>query len=183
MNSTDLKIKEQTINWIKSVVIDCNFCPFAAKAILKKSIRYIIKSNVTLDESLEALKEELNYLETDTDIETSFIIFENNFSDFDDYLDLVKRAEQLLNEDDFDGIYQIASFHPNYCFEGSDNDDAANYTNRSIYPMLHLLREESIEKVLEKYADPESIPERNIRFAHEKGLEYMRKLRETCKEI
>ena len=112
MNSTDLKIKEQTINWIKSVVIDCNFCPFAAKAILKKSIRYIIKSNVTIEESLISLKTELNYLETDTDIETSFIIFENNFSDFNDYLNLVKKAEQLLSKEDFDGIYQIASFHP-----------------------------------------------------------------------
>ena len=180
MNSVDLKIQEQTINWIKSVVIDCNFCPFAAKAILKKSIRYIIKSNVTIDESLEALKQELNYLETDIETETSFIIFENNFSDFDNYLDLVKQAEQLLSKEDFDGIYQIASFHPDYCFQGSDNDDAANYTNRSIYPMLHILREESITKALKLFPNPELIPQHNIDFARQKGLRYMELLRATC---
>ena len=132
------KIIEQTTNWIKSVVIDCNFCPFAAKAILKKSIRYIIKSDANMIVSLNALKEELDYLETDTEIETSFIIFPNNFDDFDDYLDLVKKAEQFLIKENYDGVYQIASFHPEYCFEGEDEDDAANFTNRSIYPMLHI---------------------------------------------
>jgi hypothetical protein len=180
MNSTNLKIKEQTINWIKSVVIDCNFCPFAAKAILKKTIHYIIKSNVTMDKSLDALKKELNNLETDTAIETSFIIFENDFSNFDDYLDLVKKAERLLSEEDFDGIYQIASFHPNYCFDGSDEDDAANYTNRSIYPMLHILREDSLTKALSLYPNPELIPQHNIDFARQKGLHYMQLLRAAC---
>ena len=84
MSITEEKIIEQTNNWIKSVVIDCNFCPFAARAFLKKTIRYIIKSNASMKDSLAALKEELDYLETDTTIETSFIIFENDFKDFDD---------------------------------------------------------------------------------------------------
>lgn len=180
MNQTDSKIIEQTTNWIKSVVIDCNFCPFAAKALLKKSIHYNIKTNVTADESLNSLKDELNYLETDTDIETSFIIFENDYTDFDDYLDLVKKAERLLTKEGFDGIYQIASFHPNYCFAGADEDDAANYTNRSIYPMLHILREESLTKALSLYSHPELIPQHNIDFARQKGLQYMQLLRSAC---
>ncbi len=174
------KIIEQTTNWIKSVVIDCNFCPFAAKAILKKSIRYIIKSDANMIVSLNALKEELDYLETDTEIETSFIIFPNNFDDFDDYLDLVKKAEQFLIKENYDGVYQIASFHPEYCFEGEDEDDAANFTNRSIYPMLHILREESLTKALSLYPNPELIPQHNIDFARKKGLQYMQMLRLAC---
>lgn len=178
--TTNDKVIQQTNNWIKSVVIDCNFCPFAAKAMFNKSIRYVVKSNVTMKESLAALKLELEELETKTDIETSFIIFENDFSDFDDYLDLVKKAEKLLTKEDYDGIYQIASFHPDYCFAGADEDDAANYTNRSIYPMLHILREDSLTKALSLFPNPEEIPHKNIDFARQKGLQYMQLLRSAC---
>ena len=180
MIPADEKIIEQTNNWIKSVVIDCNFCPFAAKAMFNKSIRYVIKSNVSMSESLLSLKTELEELETKTDIETSFIIFENNFTDFDDYLDLVEQVEELLFNESYEGIYQIASFHPNYCFEGSDNDDAANYTNRSIYPMLHILREDSLTKALSLFPNPELIPQHNIDFARQKGIQYMQLLRASC---
>jgi hypothetical protein len=152
------KIIEQTTNWIKSVVIDCNFCPFAARSVMKKTIRYIIKTDVDMNVSLKALKEELDYLETDTEIETSFIIFPNNFGDFDDYLDLVKKAERLLTKENFDGVYQIASF----------------------YPMLHILREESLTKALSLYPNPELIPQHNINFARQKGLQYMQMLRSAC---
>lgn len=177
---TDEKIIEQTNNWIKSVVIDCNFCPFAAKALFNKSIRYVIKTDVSITESLAALKTELDELENKTDIETSFIIFANNFLDFDDYLDLVQEAEQLLTKQNYDGVYQIASFHPDYCFEGANEDDAANYTNRSIYPMLHILREESLTKALSLFPNPEEIPHKNIDFARQKGLKYMQLLRAAC---
>ena len=180
MSIENERIIEQTTNWIKSVVIDCNFCPFAAKAILKKSIRYIIKSNSSMIDSLIALKEELDHLETDTEIETSFIIFPNNYNDFDDYLDLVKKAERLLTKENYDGVYQIASFHPEYCFAGENENDAANFTNRSIYPMLHILREESLTKALSLYPNPELIPQHNIDFARQKGLQYMQMLRLAC---
>jgi hypothetical protein len=80
-------------------------------------------------------------LDNDTNIETGFIIFPNAFQQFDDYLDLVFFAEQLLKEKNYEGIYQVASFHPLYTFANTQANDAANYTNRSIYPMLHLLRE------------------------------------------
>ena len=178
--TTNEKVIEQTNNWIKSVVIDCNFCPFAAKALFNKSIRYVVKSNVNMRESLSALKSELIELETKTDIETSFIIFENDFTNFDDYLDLVEKAERLLTKEDYDGIYQIASFHPDYIFNGADEDDAANYTNRSIYPMLHILREESLTKALSLFPNPEEIPHKNIDFARQKGLQYMQLLRSAC---
>lgn len=180
MKISDDKIIEQTTNWIKSVVIACNFCPFAAKALIKKTIRYIILSDITVKGSLLALKEELDYLETDAEIETSFIIFANDYKEFDDYLDLVKKAERLLSKENYDGVYQIASFHPNYCFAGEDENDPANFTNRSIYPMLHILREESLTKALSLYPNPELIPQHNIDFARKKGLHYMQMLRMAC---
>ncbi|MES2760615.1 MAG: DUF1415 domain-containing protein [Bacteroidota bacterium] len=176
---TNEKVIEQTTNWIKSVVIDCNFCPFAAKAMFNKSIRYVVKSDISLEKSVEILKSELEHLENDEKTETSFIIFSTNFTDFQSYLSLVKKAERLISKEGYDGIYQLASFHPDYCFSGSDMDDPANYTNRSIYPMLHILREESITKALRLFPNPEQIPQHNIDFARQKGLQYMQLLRAT----
>ena len=101
---------------------------------------------------------------------------------FDEYLDLVADAEDLLVEKGYEGIYQVASFHPQYLFEGAPKNDAANYTNRSVYPMLHLLREASIDKALENYKQPEKIPERNIQFARKKGWLVMKQLKDNCWE-
>lgn len=148
--------------------------------MLRKSIRYVVLPEVTLESSLEAFVEELRYLDRTDDIETTLVIFPNHFADFEQYLDLVELAEALAADQGYDGIYQVASFHPDYCFADSDNDDPANYTNRSIYPMLHILREDSITNVLENFPDPEGIPQRNIDFAQRKGLAYMQVLRAAC---
>jgi hypothetical protein len=122
----------------------------------------------------------MQFLDQSDDIETTLIIFPDSFAGFEDYLDLVELAEELASDQDYDGIYQVASFHPDYCFADAPQDDPANYTNRSIYPMLHLLREESLTKALENFPDPEGIPDRNIDFAREKGLKYMQLLRAAC---
>jgi hypothetical protein len=130
--------------------------------------------------ALESLKNELQYLDDNEAIETTLIIFPNDFTDFDSYLSLVKQSERALAKQGYKGVYQIASFHPAYIFAGSDEEDAANYTNRSVYPMLHLLREESITNVLSTYKHPELIPEHNIEFARNKGLQHMQVLRASC---
>ena len=174
------EIIQQTEKWIKSVVIDLNFCPFASRALLKKSVRYIVLKDVGVKQSLEALVQEFEFLNDHEDIETTFLIFANDFVDFKVYLQLVKKAENTITKEDYDGIYQVASFHPDYCFDGSDSDDAANYTNRSIYPMLHVLREDSLTKALTLYPSPELIPEHNIALARQKGLQYMQMLRAAC---
>ena len=162
------------------VVVGCNFCPFAAREMKLNTVHYSIETSLELSVCLEAFINECMLLDDDANIETGFIIFPNAFQQFDDYLDLVFFAEQLLKEKNYEGIYQVASFHPLYTFANTTTNDAANYTNRSIYPMLHLLREESIEKALSHYDDPEQIPERNIRFAQEKGVVYMKMLRDSC---
>jgi len=113
----------------------------------------------------------------------TFLIFPGSFKQFDEYLDMVALAEKLVKQHGYEGIYQLASFHPLYLFADSSPDDPANYTNRSVYPMLHLLREESIDKALAHYDKPENIPVRNISFAREKGLVYMKMLRDACLKI
>ena len=100
--------------------------------------------------------EECVRLDEDESIVTSLLIFPNAFKQFDDYLDIVELAEELLEANGYEGVYQLASFHPQYIFGGAPVNDAANYTNRSVYPMLHLLREEQIEKALERYPNPEN---------------------------
>ena len=158
------------------MVVGCNFCPFAAKELKQNSIRYCVEASTEITNCLETFMKEYKRLDTTVSIETTLIIFPDAFKEFDAYLQFVEMAEALLIANAYEGVYQVASFHPEYIFAGASESDAANYTNRSIYPMLHLLREESIEKALEKYPDPKAIPERNIRFAHEKGLEYMKRL-------
>lgn len=155
----------------------CNFCPFAAKAVSEHSVRYEVLASVELIDCLGKLIIEFDHLNTNVKTETSFIILPKGYEDFTDYLSLVDKAETLLAREGYEGEYQIASFHPNYCFEGALKDDPANYTNRSPYPMLQILREESITKALEHYSQPEKIPENNIDFARQKGTLFMQKLR------
>jgi len=177
---TSGQIIEQTKKWINDVVIGCNFCPFAANVVKQQKVHYQVETSPVLNNCLASFMQEVNRLDTDTTIETSFLIFPDTFQQFDDYLDLVSLAEKLLKKEGYEGIYQVASFHPLYKFAGSTDNDAANYTNRSVYPMLHLLREESIDKALKNYNQPENIPERNIDFAREKGIVYMKMLRDAC---
>jgi len=175
MNSE--QIIDRTKKWIIDVVIGCNFCPFAANVVKQQTIFYKVEENAEM--GLNSFVHEMERLDNDPTIETSFLIFPNAFQQFDDYLDMLSLAEELLKRKGYEGIYQIASFHPLYLFANSDENDPANYTNRSIYPMLQLLREESIDKALANYKDPESIPMRNINFAKEKGLAYMKMLRDA----
>jgi hypothetical protein len=174
------QVIEETKKWIEDVVVGCNFCPFAGKELKQNSIRYLVETGSDLKTCLQVFMKECIYLDTNPATETTLIIFPSAFQQFDDYLDLVELAESLLVKEGYEGIYQVASFHPQYMFAGAPPNDAANFSNRSIYPMLHILREESIEKALKKYPNPELIPERNILFAREKGVLYMKMLREAC---
>jgi uncharacterized protein len=179
MNETSV-IVEQTTKWIRDVVIGLNFCPFAARELKQGTVHYELCAEKDPKKVLAAFLYECERLDKNPAIETTFLIFPDSFPRFDNYLDLLAMAQELIVQKKYEGIYQVASFHPHYCFADAPQDDAANYTNRSPYPMLHLLREESIEKVLEKYPDPDQIPERNVKFAREKGEAYMKMLRDAC---
>lgn len=171
---------DNTKKWILDVVIGCNFCPFAAKEVKLGTVRYHVEEDDDLNACLQVFLNECELLDTNPEIETTIIILPIGFDEFEDYLDLVEAAEEILEENGYEGTYQVASFHPHYCFEGEDPEDASNFTNRSPYPMLHILREESVERALERYPDAEGIPQRNIDFARTKGSAYMKMLRDAC---
>jgi uncharacterized protein len=180
---TNETIIAHTKNWIINVVIGCNFCPFAAREIKRNSILYEVKSNESKAEILQALSNVFAKMDNDNEVETAFLILPNGFNDFNTYLNIVDAAEQFLAQNKYEGIYQIASFHPQYLFAGSSENDASNYTNRSPYPMLHVLRESSLTKAIDNHPDLDSIPNNNIEFANKKGLDWMKNLLESAKKI
>jgi len=175
------EILQHTRNWVAQVIVKLNFCPFAKPVMDNDGIRYHVVEADELEEALHGLIEQCQYLDEHNEIETTLVIYPAGFNDFNDFLDLVEIANQLLAEQGYEGIYQLAHFHPDYCFEGEEPNDPANYTNRSPYPMLHLIREASLEKALDSYPDPEGIPERNIKLAREMGLAAMRSALDECK--
>ncbi len=166
----------QTKRWLEEVIIDLNFCPFAKKEWLNNTIKYHLSSENSVKPALKTILAQCYYLQQHQEVETSLIIFEQGFQNFEAYLDLLAYAEDLVISLGFEGIFQLASFHPTYCFEGEDPSDAANYTNRSPYPMIHILREESLARVLTTYNQPENIPEHNIAVARAKGSQYFETL-------
>ena len=166
----------QTKQWLEEIIVGMNFCPFAKKELVSNTIHYYVSNQGQTKLALEEVIEQCRYLEQHDEIETSLIIFNKGFKNFDKYLELLDYANDLLADSGYEGIFQLASFHPDYCFEGEDIDDAANYTNRSPYPIIHILREESLERVLNVYKNPEEIPENNIEIAREKGSEFFRKV-------
>jgi uncharacterized protein len=169
-------IVTQTKKWITDVVIGCNFCPFAAKEVKRKSIQYEVLFEASSKSVLEAVSLIFKGLDADENIETSFLILPFTFINFEGYLKLLEQAEDLLDKENYAGIYQLASFHPHYLFAGSTETDAANYTNRSPYPMLHFLREESLSKAIDNHSDAGEIPKNNIAYANAKGLAFMQRL-------
>lgn len=173
-------IIEQTKKWITDVVVGCNFCPFAGRELIKGSIHYEVLENAGTQKVLEAVVSAMLKLDNEPSIETTLLILQNSFESFEDYLDLVEDAEALLEKEGYEGVYQLASFHPNYLFAGSTETDASNYTNRSPFPMLHFLREDSVSKAVDSYPGIDEVPGRNINFAREKGLLYMQQLLAAC---
>ena len=153
-----------TQRWISDVVIGLNLCPFARRPFAAGLIRYVVTPTTTEADLLEALAQELTSLAGTprSSVETTVLIHPNALNDFLDYNDFLGTADALVRELGFEGVIQIASFHPQYQFADTKPDAVENYTNRSPFPMLHLLREESISEL---NRDPESmadIPPRNV---------------------
>lgn len=163
--STDTNaIAQQIEQWLNDVVIGLNLCPFAAKPQRNKQIKIFVSdasSEEALLEDILLQLIELNNTEPET-LETTLVVVPNMLNDFWDYNLFIDWVEGLIKQQDWEGIFQVATFHPDYCFGGAEPEDDENLTNRSPYPVFHLIREESMEKVLKHYPDPESIPDTNI---------------------
>lgn len=151
--------------WIEKAVIGLELCPFARQVYVRDQVRYVVSEAKHLDAFLEQLDEELELLaETEAEkIDTTLLIHPTLFADFETFNEVVGIAEEAVLEHDLEGVLQVASFHPRFRFEGTEEDDIANYTNRAPFPTLHLLREDSLAKALAAYpGDPDEIYKRNI---------------------
>lgn len=163
--NTDINaITEQVDQWLNDVVIGLNLCPFAATPQRNKQIKIFV-SEASQEEALleDILMQLIELSNTEPEkLETTLVVVPNMLQDFWDYNFFIDWVEGLIKQQDWEGIFQVATFHPDYCFGGSEPEDDENLTNRSPYPVFHLIREESMEKVLKHYPDPESIPDTNI---------------------
>jgi len=172
------EIAQQVNQWLNDVVIGLNLCPFAAKPQRNKQIKIFV-SEATQEESLlEDILSQFLELESSTpeELETTLVVVPNMLEDFFDYNLFIDWVEALIKQQDWEGIFQLATFHPDYCFGGTDPEDDENLTNRSPYPVFHLIREESMEKVLKHYPNPEAIPDTNIARVESLSAEERRKL-------
>ncbi|GHF90830.1 DUF1415 domain-containing protein [Thalassotalea marina] len=165
---------EATKLWLEKIIIDLNFCPFAKKEFVNNTVHYHVHSSQDLKRAIEDFAKQCLYLSNHAEIETTLFICNQGFDDFEDYLDLLDIANEMVFSLGFEGIFQLASFHPDYVFEGEDKNDASNSTNRSPLPTIHIIREESMEKVLAVYKNPENIPTNNIALAREKGSDFFK---------
>ncbi len=168
--TSDEQIIEHTENWLRSFIIKLNICPFAKREVERGTLRIQVIHTPKQQQAMEELVMEMIFLDKNDSVETTLLIFPTLFKDFFNYLDFVEMAELLTREQGYEGIYQLATFHPDYCFADAEVNDVANYTNRSPYPMLHILREERLEKAIAYYGDTESIPANNITKLRELGL-------------
>jgi len=168
----------QTKEWLEKAVIGLNLCPFAKSVYQKKQIRFVVSSSSTEEALLADLKLELQKL-ADTEaseIDTTLLIHPYVFGDFLDYNDFLGQADRVVKKMKLDDEIQIASFHPEYQFAGTDKEDVTNLTNRSPYQLLHLLREESVSKAVDSFPNVDQIPEKNMETLRKLGFEGWKKL-------
>lgn len=169
-------IAESVKKWVEDMVVGLNLCPFAKRELLAGRVRFFVSGAETEEQLLMDLHSELNLLNEGPDVGTTLLIHPGVLQHFDDYNQFLDYAEGLLIELKLEGVYQIASFHPDYQFAETGPDDVENYTNRSPYPILHLIREQSLERAVANYPNPEQIPERNIALLQELGIEKIKAL-------
>jgi uncharacterized protein len=171
--STRDEVIAATQHWLTRAVIGLNLCPFAKSVHVKGQIRYVVSEARSVEDAVVELTDELRLLR-DTDpqnIDTTLYITPDAFADFAEYTDALYFAERLLDELGLAGELQIASFHPQYQFDGTEREDIGNYTNRAPFPIFHLLREASIDRAVAAFPDAADIYERNIETLERLGRE------------
>lgn len=157
--------------WVESMVVGLNLCPFAAPEVRNKTIRYTASSAVSLDSAAQDFLTELQMIQKsdEAELSTSLVSFTHTAVDFETFLDLLDMCQSALETAGLEGVFQLASFHPQYCFAGVDHDDITNWTNRAPFPTIHIIREGQMSRVLVHYKTPEEIPERNMALMESLG--------------
>lgn len=174
----------ETRAWVERVVIGLNLCPFAKAPQVKGQVRYVLSEASEPETLLAALVDELRLLDGTPaeQVETTLLIHPHVLADFADYNDFLSLAEAAVAELDLEGVIQVASFHPRYQFAGSAPDDLGNATNRSPYPTLHLLREDSVERAVAAFPEAEAIFEANIATMERLGESGWARLQQQCRD-
>ena len=173
MAMTNEAVLAATRHWLEKAVIGLNLCPFAKAVYVKNQVRLVVSQARHADDLLEELDRELDLLVATPaeQIDTTLLIHPTLFDDFLDFNDFLEVAEGVLDEHGLDGVIQLASFHPQFQFDGSEPDDIGNYSNRAPFAMLHLLREESVERAVAIYPEAETIFEKNVETLQKLGHE------------
>jgi hypothetical protein len=177
------RVEAETRAWVDHFVIGLNLCPFAKAVHARQQVRYVVSDATTEDDLLDALADEMHRLvATDADVvDTTMLIHPLVLQDFLDFNDFLGLADDLVEELGYAGTLQVASFHPRYQFADTSPDDPGNASNRSPYPVLHLLREDSVDRAVAAFPEAETIYEKNIRTLEELGPEGIAALQRQCK--
>jgi hypothetical protein len=168
---TDQEVLDKTRLWLEKAVIGLNLCPFAKAVYVKNQVRLVVSQARHADGLLEELDRELDLLAATPaeEVDTTLLIHPTLFDDFLDFNDFLEIAEGVVDEHGLEGVIQLASFHPQFQFDGTEPDDISNYTNRAPFAILHLLREESVERAVEAFPEAEAIFEQNIAVLEKLG--------------
>ena len=166
-------VRQDTLAWLERAVIGLNLCPFAKAVYVKGQVHVAVSAARTADAVNADLRAELlALLALDAEVrDTTLLVLPQALPDFLDFNDFLDEADAVLDELDPDGDIQIASFHPDYQFGGTEPDDVTNYSNRSPYPILHFLREDSVERAVEAVPEAADIFERNMETLRALGAE------------
>lgn len=161
-----------TRQWLERAVIGLNLCPFAKAVHVKQQVRYALSAATDSDALLTDLERELQHLATVSPetTDTTLLIHPYVLGDFDDFTDFLDLVDVVVRTQGLAGILQVANFHPDYCFADAQPDDIGNYSNRSPYPTLHLIREASIDRAVAAFPEAATIYERNIETLERIGL-------------
>lgn len=172
MDSTEREIR----SWLDAFVIGLDLCPFARPLQHSDSLRISISDAQSASDLHSTFLAELDLLQTcsESEVATTLLVFPNTLCVFDDFLDFLDEAQSLVQAAGLEGLVQLASFHPHYQFEGTQAEDPENYSNRSPYPILHLLREDMLTRSLADFPQPELIPKRNIATLEDIGERALR---------
>lgn len=161
-----------TFRWLDKVVIEQQFCPFAKPVREKGQIHIAVQQHTDIASLLRQVLLECDYLLEQQNIETSLLVYTEMLTDFNDYLDFLDMANNAIEAAGFEGVLQLASFHPDYVFADAPKDCTSHFTNRSPYPMIHIIQEQSISDALESFNHAEAIPKRNIAHAKALGIDF-----------
>jgi len=173
-----------TQKWIDEVVVGLGFCPFASASIKAGGLRLELCATTEVEDLCRLLVDELVFLQSQKGetYDSTLLVHPNLLSDFAVFNEFLGMCEDILAGLSLEGVFQIASFHPRYCFADADENDVGNYTNRSPYPMLHILREASVTLAIADYTDPAGIPEKNLQKLAALSVTEMQAMLQGCKD-